>query len=113
MTHCFGRPEGLESLLQIAKRLWEEFVFEALFNLLFSRQPTTGLGTTKQRHPEKAGTIMQPFSKVHAHRRFCFFVCELWWFYCCFPCGTERYLTSTKRFFLTLVTGVPLQSEYD
>ena len=38
------------------------FVFEVLFSLGFFRQPTTGLGATKQRHPEKGSTIIRQVS---------------------------------------------------
>jgi len=51
MTHFFGRPEGLESLVRFAEQLGEEFVFEVLFGHDFSCQPTTGLGATKQKTP--------------------------------------------------------------
>ena len=51
MKHCFGRPKGLESLVRFTENLWEEFVFEVLLGLDFSRQPNAGLGATKQRHP--------------------------------------------------------------
>ena len=47
MTHCFGRPEGLDSLVRFTEKLWEEFVFEVLLGLHFSRQPSAGLRATK------------------------------------------------------------------
>ena len=72
MTHCFGGPEGLESLVRFAEKLWEEFVFEVLLGLDFSRQPNTGLGATKQRHPEKADTLIRVSSEFHGHRWFRF-----------------------------------------
>ena len=31
----FGWPEGLESLVRFAEKLWEEFVFEVLLSLSF------------------------------------------------------------------------------
>ena len=68
--YCFGWPEGLESLVRFAENLWEEFVFEVLLGLDFSFQPNTGLGATKQRHPEKAGTIVRASSKFYSHRWF-------------------------------------------
>jgi len=45
-------------------------VFEALLGLDFSLQPNTGLGATKQRHPEKAGTIVRASSEFCSHRWF-------------------------------------------
>ena len=33
MTHCFGQPNGLESLVRFAENLWEEFMFEVLLGL--------------------------------------------------------------------------------
>jgi len=62
--HCFGWPEGLESLVRNAKKLWEEFVFEILLGIDFPRQPNTGLGATKKRFPEKAGTIVRASSSM-------------------------------------------------
>ena len=53
-----------------AENLWEEFVFEVLLGLNFSFQPNTGLGATKQRHPEKAGNIVRASSKFYSHRWF-------------------------------------------
>jgi len=38
MTHCFGWPKGLESLVRFAEKLWEEFVFGVLLGLNFSHQ---------------------------------------------------------------------------
>jgi len=67
---------GLESLVRFTEKLRVEFVFEVLFGLDFPHQPAT-LIATKQRHPEKAGTI------VRASREFLAidgFVCGLWWF---------------------------------
>jgi len=52
-------------------------VFEILLEIDFSYQPNTGLGATKQRHIEKAGTIIRApagFMVIGG------FVCELWWF---------------------------------
>ena len=62
MTHCFGRRHGLESLVRFAEKLWEEFVFDVLLGLDFSHQPNTELEATKQRHPDKAGTIVSEFN---------------------------------------------------
>ena len=59
------------SLVKFAEKSRVEFVFEVLFGLNFSRQPTTGLVATKQRHPEKAGTIVRASIEFHGHRRFC------------------------------------------
>jgi len=59
MTHCYGWPEGLKSLVRFAENLREEFVVEVLLDLDFFHQPNIGLGATKQRHPEDAGTIMR------------------------------------------------------
>ena len=70
MTHCFGWPKDLESLVRFAEKLREEFVFEVLLGLDFSRQPTTGLGAAKKRHPEKAGTIVIASSEFYGHRWF-------------------------------------------
>jgi len=70
MTHCFGWPKGLKTLVKFAEKLREEFVFEVLLGLDFSRQPTTGLGATKQRHPEKVGTIVRASREFHGHRWF-------------------------------------------
>jgi len=68
MTHSFGRAE----LLRLGEfgKICGKTVKRVLFGLNFSRQPTTGLGAIKQRHPEKAGTIMRTFSKYHGHRWF-------------------------------------------
>ena len=63
--------------MRFAEKLMKEFVFEVLLGLDFSRQPTTGLGATKQKHPEKAGTIVRASSKFHALGGF---VCQLWRF---------------------------------
>ena len=60
--------------MRFAEELWEEFVFEVLLGLDLSCQPNSGLGATKQRHPEKAGII------VRASSEFCGFVCKLWRF---------------------------------
>jgi len=70
MTHSLGRPEGLESLVRFAGKLWEEFVFEVLLALDLSGQPSVGLRTTKQRHPEKAGYIVRASSEFYGHRQF-------------------------------------------
>ena len=56
--------------MRFAENLWEEFVFEVLLGLDFSFQPNTGLGATKQRHPEKAGTIVRASSKFYSHTWF-------------------------------------------
>jgi len=48
MTYCFGRPEGLESLVRFAEKLWEEFVFKVLLGLDLSRQQSAGLRATKK-----------------------------------------------------------------
>ena len=45
-------------------------MFEVLLGFVFSCQPNTGLGTTKQRCPEKAGTIVRASSKFDGHRWF-------------------------------------------
>ena len=42
MTHCFGRPGGLEHLVRFTEKLCEESELEVLFGLDFSRQPTQG-----------------------------------------------------------------------
>ena len=42
-----------------------------LFGHQFFVQPTTGLRATKQRHPEKAGTILRASNEFHGHRWFC------------------------------------------
>jgi len=68
MTHCFGQPDGLESLVRFAEKVCEEFVFEVLLGLDFSCQPNTGLGATKQRRPEKAGTIVRASSEFDGRR---------------------------------------------
>jgi len=70
MTHSLGRPEGMESLVRFAKKLWEEFVFEVLLGLNLSCQPSAGLRATKQRYPEKAGTIIRASCKFHGRRWF-------------------------------------------
>jgi len=57
---------GLDSLLKFAENLWEEFLFEALLCLDFSSQTSAGLGAFKQRHSEKAGTIVRASSKFMA-----------------------------------------------
>ena len=46
-------------MARFAENLWEEFVFEVLLGLNFSHQPNVGQGATKQRHQEKAGTIVK------------------------------------------------------
>ena len=70
MTHCFGRPDGLERLVRFVKKLREEFVFEVLLGFDFSRQSNTGLGTAKQRRPKKAGTIVRASSEFDGRRWF-------------------------------------------
>ena len=111
MTHCFGRPEGLETLVRFTEKLWKEFVFEGLLGLNFSLQQNTRLGATKQRHSEKAGTIVKASSKFYDHG----------WFHLSAMVVLEQFsvwngMTPNpyeKCRLLTLVTDVPLRSEYD
>ena len=56
---------------EIRRKVCEEFVFEVLLGLDFSCQPNTGLGATKQRRPEKAGTIVRASSEFDGRRWFC------------------------------------------
>ena len=56
--------------MRFAKKLWEEFVFDVLLALDFSRQPNTELGATKQRHPDKAGTMVRASSEFNGHKWF-------------------------------------------
>ena len=48
MTHNLGRPEGLESLVGFAEKLWEDFVVEVLLGLDLTRQPSAGLRDTQK-----------------------------------------------------------------
>ena len=64
MTHCFGWPDGLESLVRFVKKLWEEFVFEVLLGFDFSHQPNTGLGATKQKMPREGWYHSESLQRV-------------------------------------------------
>ena len=72
-------------------------MFKVLLGLDFSHQPSAGLRATKQRCPEKAGTILRASSKFHGRRWFRLSAVEV---ECNFPCGKERLLTPTKSFAL-------------
>jgi len=56
--------------VRFAEKLWEEFVLKVLLGLNFPCQPSAGMRATKQRHQEKAGTILRASSKFHGHRLF-------------------------------------------
>ena len=59
---------GLRKFGVNCKKSWEEFVFKVIFGL---SQSTTGQRATKQRHLEKAGTIISASSKFQCHGWFC------------------------------------------
>ena len=111
MTHCFGRPKGLQGLVRFAEKLWEEFVFEVLQGLDFPRQPNTGLGTIKQRHPEKAGTIIRVSSESHGCRWFHWSAVAV--FVQIFVWKGRTPNPHKKICLLMLVTGLPLRIEFD
>jgi len=87
--------------------LREEFAFEVLFGLNFSRQPTTGLGAIKQKHPEKAGTILRASREFYGHRWFCLWAMavlvqfSVW--------NRKKSNPKEKIHLLMLVTGVSLR----
>ena len=91
--------------MRFTKKLWE-FVFEVLFGLNFSCQPNTGLGATKQRCPEKAGTIVRASSELDGYRWFCLFAAMVVLVQFSMWNGTTP--DSYEKFcLLTLVTDVP------
>jgi len=109
MTHCFGWSEGLESLVRFAENIWEEIVFEVLLGLDFFCQPNAGLGAIKQRHSEKAATIVIASSKFYGHRWFISYAVAVLVQFSVFNGMTPNLYE--KNCLLTLVTGVPQRIE--
>ena len=92
-----------KSWLQVRDSIWSHFGHQ------FSCQPTTGLVATKQKYPEKAGTIIRTSSVFHGDRWFCLWAMMI--LVLISMCNGMTSYLHEKVYFLMFVTDVLLWSE--